>query len=151
MKDNQTANDNDTHNEKKVIHYRDLFVGDFWRYFVRAVWLFFPAILFLFVAYLCFWKLKQGQDVMIITLENRKVFGLFLLALLFWMIITWYTTRLLAKAKYFLEPDKHLMWQTLRIQGPRILAFTCVTILILAFFQLQYPEAPHLSTTVCNI
>lgn len=151
MKNNQTANDNDIHTEKKVIRYRDLFVGDFWRYFVRAVWLFFPAILFLFFAYMCFWKLKQGQDVMIITLENRKVFGLFLLALLFWMIITWYTTRLLAKAKYFLEPDPHLMWQTLRVQGPRILSFTCVTIIILAFFQLQYPEAPHLSTTVCNI
>ncbi len=136
---------------KKVIHYRDLFVGDFWRYFVRAVWLFFPTILFLFFAYICFWKLSQGKDVMIITLENRKVFGLFLLALVFWVMITWYTTRLVAKAKEFLETDKHLMWLTLRVQGPRILAFTCITIIILAFFQLSYPGAPHLSTLACDI
>jgi hypothetical protein len=136
---------------KKVIHYRDLFVGDFWRYFLRAVWLFFPAILFLFFAYMCFWQLSQGKDVMIITLENRKVFGLFLLALTFWVMITWYTTRLVAKAKELLDPDVHLMWSTLRVQGPRILAFTCITIIILAFFQLPYPETPKLSATVCNI
>ncbi len=136
---------------KSVIHYKDLFAGDFWRYFLRAVWLFFPAILFLFAAYECFWNLSQGKDVMIITLENRKVFGLFLLALIFWMLITWYTSRLVAKAKEMQDSDEHLMWITLRVQGPRILAFTCITILILAFFQLPYPESPKLSKTVCTI
>jgi hypothetical protein len=137
--------------DKRVIRYRDLFVGDFWRYFVRAVWLFFPAILFLIIAHQSFWKLSQGKDLMIITLENRKVFGLFLLSLTFWVVITWYTTRLVAKAKELLKRDKHLMWTTLRIQGPRILAFTCITIIILAFFQLSYPDVPQLSRTVCNI
>ncbi|MEO7047928.1 MAG: hypothetical protein ABI091_21700, partial [Ferruginibacter sp.] len=136
---------------KKIIQYKDLFVGDFWRYFLKAIWLFFPPILFIFFAYLCFWKLTQGRDVMIITLENRKVFGLFLLALLFWMMITWYTTRLVAKAKELQTPDDHLMWLTLRVQGPRILSFTCVTIIILGFFQLNYPDTPKLSTTICNI
>ena len=136
---------------KKIIRYKDLFVGDFWRYFVRAVWLFFPAILFLFLTYECFWKLTQGKDVMIITLENRKVFGLFLLALIFWVVITWYTSRLVAKAKEFQDSDNHLMWTTLRVQGPRILAFTCITIIILAFFQLSFPETPKLSTGICNI
>ncbi len=136
---------------KKVIRYRDLFVGDFWRYFLRAVWLFFPSILFLVFAYMCFWKLSQGKDVMIITLENRKVFGFFLLALTFWVLITWYTSRLVAKAKELIDLDTHLMWTTLRVQGPRILAFTCITIVILAFFQLPYPQAPKLSVIVCNI
>ncbi|MBS1607406.1 MAG: hypothetical protein JSS70_01220 [Bacteroidetes bacterium] len=136
---------------KKILHYRDLFVGDFWRYFVRAAWLFFPAILFLLLAYMCFWQLSQGKDLMIITLENRKVFGLFLLALVFWVYITWYSSRLVAKAKEFEEPDNHPMWLTLRIQGPRILAFTCITIIILAFFQLPYPETPKLSKTICII
>ena len=136
---------------KKVIHYRDLFVGDFWRYFVRAAWLFFPAILFLVFAYLCFWQLSQGKDIMIIALENRKVFGLFLIALIFWMVTTWYTTRMVAKAKELQETNNHLMWQVLRIQGPRILAFTCITVIILAFFQLPYPDTPHLSSKVCYI
>jgi hypothetical protein len=136
---------------KKIISYKDLFVGDFWRYFLRALWLFFPAVLFLFLSYEAFWKLSQGKDVMIITLENRKVFGLFLLALIFWVLITWYTSRLVAKAKEFQDSDTHLMWITLRVQGPRILAFTCITIVILAFFQLSYPETPKLSTGICNL
>jgi predicted acylesterase/phospholipase RssA len=136
---------------KRSISYKDLFVGDFWRYFVRAAWLFFPAILFLIFAYLCFWQLSQGKDVMIITLENRKVFGLFLLALIFWVVTTWYTTRMVAKAKELQDSDKHPMWQTLRVQGPRILAFTCITIVILAFFQLPYPDTPKLSAKVCYL
>lgn len=136
---------------KKIIDYRDLVKGDFWRYFLRAIWLFFPPILFLVFAYLCFWRLSQGQDVMIITLENRKVFGLFLLALLFWMIITWYTTRLTGKAKGLTDDDAHLLWITLRVQGPRILAFTCVTIVILGFFQLPYDQSPHMPRWLCNL
>ncbi len=136
---------------KRILRYRDLFAGDFWRYFVRAAWLFFPAIVFIVFAYLAFWSLSQGKDIMIITLENRKVFGLFLLALVFWVVTTWYTTRMVAKAKELQDSDKHLMWQTLRIQGPRILAFTCITVIILAFFQLPYPETPQLSRTVCYI
>ncbi len=100
---------------------------------------------------MCFWQLSQGKDLMIITLENRKVFGLFLLALVFWVYITWYSSRLVAKAKEFQEPDSHPMWLTLRIQGPRILAFTCITIIILAFFQLPYPDTPNLPGTLCII
>jgi predicted acylesterase/phospholipase RssA len=140
-----------TGKSKKIISYSDLFIGDFWRYFVKAAWLFFPAIVFIGFAYLCFWQLSQGKDVMIITLENRKVFGLFLLALIFWVVTTWYTTRMVAKAKELQDSDKHLMWQTLRVQGPRILAFTCITIIILAFFQLPYPDTPQLSPKLCYV
>lgn len=136
---------------KKIIRYKDLFIGDFWRYFVKAAWIYFPAILFIILAYVIFWKLSQGKDLMIITLENRKVIGLFLLALVFWVLITWYTSRLVAKAKEFLDSDRHLMWSTLRIQGPRILAFTCFTVIILAFFQLPYPETPKLSQTAASV
>jgi len=136
---------------KKVLRYKDLFVGDFWRYFVRAAWLFFPAVIFIVFAFLAFWSLNQGKDLMIITLENRKVFGLFLLALIFWVVTTWYSSRLVAKAKELQDSDKHPMWQLLRIQGPRMLAFTCITIIILAFFQLPYPDTPHLSRKICYI
>jgi hypothetical protein len=136
---------------KKILSYKDLFVGDFWRYFVRASWLFFPAIIFIFLAYMCFWQLNQGKDVMIITLENRKVFGLFLLALVFWVVTTWYSSRLVAKAKELQESDKHPMWQLLRVQGPRILAFTCISVIILAFFQLPYPNVPKLSRPICYL
>ncbi|MGG9962520.1 hypothetical protein [Ferruginibacter sp. SUN106] len=136
---------------KKVLRYKDLFVGDFWRYFVRAAWLFFPAIIFIVFTYMAFWMLNQGKDLMIITLENRKVFGLFLLALIFWVVTTWYSSRLVAKAKELQDSDEHPMWQLLRIQGPRILAFSCISIIILAFFQLPYPDTPQLSRKVCYL
>ncbi len=138
-------------NSKKIISYSDLLVGDFWRYFVKSVWLFFPAIVFIFFAYMSFWELSQGKDVMIITLENRKVFGLFLLALIFWVVSTWYSSRLVAKTKELQQADKHVMWQALRIHSPRILGFTCITIIILAFFQLPYPETPNLSRRMCYL
>lgn len=46
---------------KKILRYKDLFVGDFWRYFVRAAWLFFPAIIFMVFAYMAFWSLTRAK------------------------------------------------------------------------------------------
>ncbi len=145
------AETQETDIQKKLIGYKDLFAGDFWRYFLKAIWLFFPSIVFLILAYFCFWKLSQGKDVMIITLENRKVFGLFLLALIFWVLITWYTSRLLGKAKRLMVDDPHPLWRVLSVQTPRLLSYTCISIVLLAFFQLPYPETPHLSSGMCHL
>jgi len=114
----------------------DLKRFDFIRYLIRAIWLFFPAIIFMILSYLCFWKLTQGKDLMVITLENRDVFLYFILALVFWVYSTWYSSRLVAKAKEFEQPSEDNIWTTFRVQGPRLLAYTCITIVLLAFFQL---------------
>jgi predicted acylesterase/phospholipase RssA len=132
------------------LNFFDIFTIDFWRNLLRVSSLFFPAIIFLAGAYMCFWKLTQGKDLMLITLENRNVFGYFIVAIIFWSYITWYTSRVVAKAKEFEQPDENEIWQNLRIHGPRLLAFSCFTVIILAFFQLP-AYGPKLPTWLCNI
>ncbi len=122
------------------------------QYVLRAIWIFFPSILFILLAFFIFWKLPQGKDLMVITLEDPKgkstivEFMCFVIALVFWVYVTWYSTRLVARAKHFQHPDNNPTWERLRIQAPRILAFTCITIILLAFFQLDYYGYPQLTT-----
>src|SRR5215212_7242888 len=97
----------------------------FWRNLFAITWLYFPAILFLMLGFACFWKLTQGKDLMIITLENRDVFSYFIVAQVFWSYVTWYTTRLIGKAKEFEHPNEDPEWTTMRVQGPRLLAYLC--------------------------
>ena len=135
---------------KKTIHFSDLIHLNFWRHLLRAIWLFFPAIIFLLLSYFCFWKLTQGKDLMVITLENRDVFFYFIVALVFWSYITWYSSRLVGKAREFEQPEEDRIWTTLRVQGPRILAFTCYTLILLAFFRLTPKELPQLADWLCS-
>src|SRR5882724_4174440 len=127
---------------RRLIDHRDILVPATWRYMVRAIWLFFPPILFLLLALFAFWHITQGQDLMVIALENNQyiispVFFCFILALLFWVIVTWYTTRIVARAREFQETDHHHIWKIFIVQTPRVLAFTCITIILLAFLQLE--------------
>jgi predicted acylesterase/phospholipase RssA len=115
----------------------DLLRFSFWRYLFKAIWLFFPAILFLLLSYACFWTLTQGKDLMVITIEKQRVFFYFIVAQIFWSYVTWYTSRLVGKAKEFEHPNDDRIWTGLRVQGPRLLAFTCYTIIILAFLKIE--------------
>jgi hypothetical protein len=128
-------------------------IFSFLRYLFKAFWLFFPAIIFLLLAYACFWTLTQGKDLMVITLENRDVFLYYILAQVFWTYVVWYSSRLVAKAKEFEQPDENKVWVTMRVQGPRLLAFTSFTIIILAFLQLPRFEATRIyfSNTLCIV
>lgn len=123
---------------KKNISLPDIITLDFWRYFSKALFLFFPSILFLVFAYLAFWTLGPAKDLMVISLEKEHVFGYCLIALIFWTYVTWYSSRLVAKAKQFKHPDENYIWAALLMQFPRVLGFTCFTIIILAYLQLPY-------------
>jgi len=128
---------------KRLLYYSDLFIANFWRYLVKALWLFFPSILFLLVAYFLFWHLPQGKDLIVISLQNAKfsqaIFPCFILALIFWAYVTWYTTRMVARAEHFQNPNHHSIATVFRVQSPRILAFSCITVIFLALFQLDNP------------
>lgn len=115
---------------------------DFLRQLIRIIFLFFPAVIFLAAAFFCFWKITQGRDLMIITLENPRVFGFFIIAQFFWCYATWYTSRVVAKAKDFQQPSENYFWTRLRVQFPRLLAFTGFSIIILAFLQLPHEQKP---------
>ncbi len=138
--------------ERPRIRPTDFLTFRFWRYLLKAFWLYFPSIIFLIIGYTCFWKLTQGKDLMLITLENRDVFSYFLLAQIFWAYATWYTSRLVGKAEEFENPCEDPIWTTLRIQGPRLLAFTSFTIIIFAFFQLSGVNVlPQLPGWLCSL
>ncbi|HEY6062331.1 MAG TPA: hypothetical protein VIV35_01910 [Chitinophagaceae bacterium] len=122
----------------------DLFTSDFWRYLFKALWLFFPGILILILGTLTFWILSQGKDIMLITVEqgNKFVFLYCILAVLLWTYVTWYTSRLVGKASGFQQPDENHIWIRLRMQLPRLMGFSCLTVVILAFLQLPGVPVP---------
>ena len=127
---------------KDPITPRDLFDGDFWRYLLKAAWVFFPALIFLFICYKTFWGLSQGKDVMVISLEHSKqhAFAYSILALVFWSYVTWYSSRLVSKAKFQVQADYCKYWNYFFMHGPRIMAYLCFSIVLLAYFQLSDSE-----------
>ncbi|HYE54103.1 MAG TPA: hypothetical protein VD996_04640, partial [Chitinophagaceae bacterium] len=135
----------------KTLSFRDLLTVDFYRYLIKACALFLPGIIFLVISYFCFWKLTQGKDLMVITLEHYDTFAYFILAQVFWAYVTWYSSRIVGKAKYFQQRNDDVIWTTFRVQGPRLMAFTCFSIIILAFFQLPAPYLPRIPEIVCKI
>ncbi len=142
---------------KQIVKYRDLFIESFWRSLLASLWLFFPPILFLFLIYSIFWHITQGKDLMVITLQKTtgfatiSVFTFFIVALIFYVYITWYSTRLVAKGRDFQYPKKHNMDKVFLDQSPRILAFTCITLILLGFFQLGTPMYPDIPGWVAHI
>lgn len=102
----------------------------------RAIWVFFPGILFLALTLVCFWNLAQGKDLMVLATEHRGFFLLFQSLLGFLVLVSWYAARTVAYAKQqsaYTAPDyleegyyKHM---------PRFIGFTLFTIIMLAFAQ----------------
>jgi hypothetical protein len=111
-------------------------LAGFLRNSFRALWLFFPGVLFLLLTYQCFWKLSQGKDLMVLATEKKWFFILFQVLLAFLVLVSWYTARLVGNAKQcsprtapgFLRDGyyKHM---------PRFIGFSFFTIILLAFAQ----------------
>jgi hypothetical protein len=108
--------------------------------------------------YFIFWHITQGKDLMVITLEDPKgkstvaEFLCFVIALFFWVYACWYSSRIIAKAKDFQDPDNDSIWKIFKEQAPRVLAFTCLSIILIAFFRLyNYDNYPHLKGWLCHI
>jgi len=116
----------------------------FVRVMFKAVWLFFPSIFFLVLTWAAFWQLGQGRDLVLRTLENKRIFATFIIAEVFWTYITWYTSYKIGKLKMMGLSDSpnrdERLWGRMLIQMPRFLSFTCLTIVILAFFKLYAPQ-----------
>jgi len=114
----------------------------FLRAFLKAVWLFFPSILFLALALFATWYLTQGKDIMQRTLEQPRIFYMFVIATIFWVYITWYSSRIIGKVTYASlsrKPDKEeRFWGRFLIQMPRFLSFSCLTVIVLAFVKLEF-------------
>jgi predicted acylesterase/phospholipase RssA len=125
---------------------------------LRYCWLLFPAIIFVVVSWYCFWQLAQGRDLLISACENRASGPVLMVALLFWVFITWYSSRILvykrkelffAGQKFITEAElpppsrwfsiRRLLYTAGEKPGfhlPRLLGFLCFSIIILGFAQL---------------
>jgi hypothetical protein len=101
---------------------------------LQVFWVFFPGILFLSVAYFFFIDTLQGKDIIITGLYSKQTGFLFVIGLLFWTLITWYTSRLIA---YNNDRLFHIAKDEL-YQMPRLLGYLCFTIIIIAFAKIKY-------------
>jgi hypothetical protein len=116
---------------------------DVYRFTLRTLWLFFPSFLFLSLCLVAFWGISQGKDLMVYTIEYPRVYIFFFIAILFFSFTIWYSSRLVAKAKFW--QNKYFLWLKLRVHMPRLLGFTSITIIILAFLQLNIDESPGMN------
>ena len=111
---------------------------------------FFPSILLLTIAYAFFKDFVQGKDIILTGLQSRQTSFFFLVGLLFWVLITWYTSRLIAynHDRLFLIAKKGLY------HTPRILGYLCFTVILLSFTAL-YPAFDnfyiHIGILVLNL
>lgn len=103
--------------------------------FLQLCWAFFPGILLLIIAYVFFSNLLQGKDILITGLRSRQTGLFFTIALFFWVLITWYTSRLIAynNDKLF-RISKEGLYHT-----PRILGYACFTVMIISLSLLANP------------
>src|SRR6476620_2516908 len=79
-----------------VIKRTILWILKFLSHLFKCIWIFFPSILFLIFAYVCFWVLDQGKDLMIAFAENRHARLFFFIAIAFWVYTAWYSSRIIA-------------------------------------------------------
>jgi hypothetical protein len=110
--------------------------GALLRNLFRAIWVFFPGILFLALTLVCFWNLAQGKDLMVLATEHRGFFLLFQSLLGFLVLVSWYAARTVAYAKQqsaYTAPD--YLQQGYYKHMPRFIGFTLFTIIMLAFAQ----------------
>ena len=91
--------------------------------FLRALWFYFPGLLFVVLAFVVFVYASQGVDVMVAAAENWIQASCSVVAVTFWAIITWFSARLVTYAKFGEHPPgllyKHF---------PRLLGFACFTV-----------------------
>ena len=102
----------------------------------RALWVFFPAILFMVLTLVCFWNLSQGKDLMVLATEHRGFFLLFQFVLAFLVLVSWYAARTVANAKKestYTAPG--YLQEGYYKHTPRFIGFTLFTIIMLAFAQ----------------
>ncbi|MBC7901961.1 MAG: hypothetical protein H7Y27_01000 [Gemmatimonadaceae bacterium] len=116
--------------------FRKLRSAETYRNMARAAWLFFPAILFILLTYMAFWKITQGRDLILFTLQKPNAFVFLILTQMFWAYMIWYSSRLVSTAKCWESPG--YFYEKVRTHFPRFLGFTCFTITNLAILQIPF-------------
>ncbi len=107
--------------------------------FLRVLWLLFPAVFFFMAAWTAFWKLSQGRDVLISTLERDWVGGAVLMAIIFWATVNWYSSRILIYRRNQLYLDN----PTIAYHMPRLLGFLGFSVVWIGLLRLPLLDGLH--------
>jgi hypothetical protein len=130
-----------------------IFIGNFHSLHKPLQWIsatlqlmkvFFPGILILFVAAFLLNNTIQGRDLIISGLESKGGGWILVTALLFWTLITWYTSRLISYNNH----NQHRLPAWGRLHIPRWLGFNCPTIIFSAICQTSLPQGWASNTLV---
>jgi hypothetical protein len=110
-------------------------------FFFKAIWVFFPGILFLLLGYFVFIKLGQGKDIIYqstdVATGRFNWTGLYLvLAAIFWVFTTWYTARMIAYSRNDLY--RRAPWVLYHF--PRLLGYCIFLVLWIAVFLINDVE-----------
>jgi len=120
---------------------------------LRCFWLFFPSLLFVALALIAFTQLSQGKDILISFTETSGTFGgillsklIFVIAIIFWVYVSWYASRMVAYIKEFKHKQSALQLNpTLTTQDyeklfamelrflhrfPRVIGYACLLVVI---------------------
>ena len=107
--------------------------------FLKIIGLLFPAFIVLLATWICFWYLSQGRDVLIDMLEKKYMGGIILLAILFYTLVSWYSSRILIyRKKTLYEENENLAFHT-----PRVIGFLGFSVIWIALLRL--PNDAYLS------
>jgi len=107
---------------------------------LQVLWAFLPGIFFIVIAYVFFTDFIQGKDIILTGLRSRQTGLFFIIGMLFWVLITWYTSRLIA---YNHDRLFHLAKKGL-YHTPRVLGFACFTVVVIALAVLMPSESNNL-------
>lgn len=106
---------------------------------LKLLWIFFPGVLLVLVVGFLLSHLLQGQDVMMIALESETRGFLVMAGLIFWAVVSWYSSRLIAynKDNIFQKFPDGLY------HSPRLIGYGCFAALIYAFLKLPAIALPN--------
>jgi len=118
-------------NQPGSASFRSFFIR--FSYFLKAAYIFFPGIIFLVAGLFIFLNLSQGKDIIYQSTDGKNSWstGLYLvLATIFWVTTTWYTTRIIA----YNRDDLYKKAPWVLFHFPRLLGFCIFLVLWLAVF-----------------
>ena len=111
--------------------------GEFFRVVLRCMWLFFPAIFVIVVAYYGLTSLTQGRDLIVTIVESESVAFFPILSISFWGLLTWYSSRHVAITKTISAPGSTEMQLYFYGRTPRYLGLLCFMTVEVGILQSQ--------------
>lgn len=109
--------------------------------FLNIIFYLAPAVVFLIATWACFWQLSQGKDVLIDMLEKKLTGGIVLLSVLFFTLVSWYSSRIIIYRKKILYEQNEM----LAFHIPRLIGFTGFSIVWIALLRLPKDAYLHIS------